>query len=299
MKLKMKKVAFEGWKNCIEITSGNFRIIVTTDVGPRIIGGFVGKNPNNIFNVDKKLAGKTGGDQWVNYGGHRLWHAPEEKTRSYMPDNFPVQVVKLGDDGVSFVMEEPEATGITKTIDIFPMGKNTFRIEHGIENNGLWPIECAPWALSVMAPGGTAIVPQNTEKEGLLPSKFIAVWPYTNMSDKRITWGDRFIMVKQDPSKKLKPIKIGVNCEEGWIAYVNNNIAFTKCVDYYDDEMYPDNNCNVEVYTCPQMLEAETLGPLCVLQPGDKIIHTEEWDAFEVKGELKTEDDAAKILGLE
>ena len=63
MKLKMKKVAFEGWKNCVEIASGDFRLIVTTDVGPRIIGGFLGKNGKNIFHVDPKLAGKSGGDQ--------------------------------------------------------------------------------------------------------------------------------------------------------------------------------------------------------------------------------------------
>ncbi|MBO5725014.1 MAG: (2Fe-2S) ferredoxin domain-containing protein, partial [Lentisphaeria bacterium] len=30
--------------------------------------------------------------------------------------------------------------------------------EHGLENDGVWAIECAPWAISVMAPGGTAII---------------------------------------------------------------------------------------------------------------------------------------------
>ena len=60
--MKLKKVKFEGWDNCIELKSGDFKLIVTTEVGPRIIGGFVGKNKTNIFNVDKKLAGKKGGD---------------------------------------------------------------------------------------------------------------------------------------------------------------------------------------------------------------------------------------------
>ena len=40
----MKKVAFQGWKNCVELKSGDFKLIVTTDVGPRVMGGFVGKN---------------------------------------------------------------------------------------------------------------------------------------------------------------------------------------------------------------------------------------------------------------
>ena len=296
MKLKMKKVEFEGWKNCIELKSGDFRIIVTTDVGPRIIGGFLGKNPKNIFNVDPKLAGKTGGEKWVNYGGHRIWHSPEDPERTYMPDNGPVQVVKLGNDGVSFVFEEPETTGITKTIDIFPLGDNSFRIEHGIENNGVWPVECAVWAISVMAPGGTAVVPQNRETKGLLPSKFISVWPYTDMQDKRITWGAKYVLVKQESGRTVKPMKIGLNCEEGWISYINNGIAFIKTVDFCADERYPDNNCNVEVYTCKDMLEAETLGPLTLLQPGDKVVHEEFWHACEMEQTPGTEKDAAMIF---
>ena len=61
----MKKVTFQGWKNCVELKSGDFKLIVTTDVGPRVMGGFVGKNKHNIFNVDKDLAGTSGAKEWV------------------------------------------------------------------------------------------------------------------------------------------------------------------------------------------------------------------------------------------
>ena len=54
----MKKVTFEGWKNCIEMTSGDFRIIITTEIGPRVMGGFVGDSAN-IFNVDPAEAGSA------------------------------------------------------------------------------------------------------------------------------------------------------------------------------------------------------------------------------------------------
>ena len=55
----MKKVTFEGWKNCIEMTSGDFRIIITTEIGPRVMGGFVG-NSANIFNVDPERQDYSG-----------------------------------------------------------------------------------------------------------------------------------------------------------------------------------------------------------------------------------------------
>lgn len=77
---------FEGWPNCIKLSNGNIELIVTTDVGPRIIRfGFV--NEANMFYVSPVDKGKTGGDEWHLYGGHRFWLAPEVKPRTYSPDN--------------------------------------------------------------------------------------------------------------------------------------------------------------------------------------------------------------------
>ncbi|MBU2563373.1 MAG: DUF4380 domain-containing protein, partial [Actinobacteria bacterium] len=84
-----EKYKFGGWKNCIRMTNGEVEIIITTDVGPRIVRfGFVGDQ--NLFREFKQQQGKTGGDKWLIYGGHRLWHAPEVKPRTYFPDNNPV-----------------------------------------------------------------------------------------------------------------------------------------------------------------------------------------------------------------
>ena len=278
------------------MTSGNFRIIITTEIGPRIIGGFVGNNPHNIFNVDPELAGKKGGEKWVNYGGHRLWHSPEDKIRSYMPDNSPIDVSVDEDGCVSFIQDEPALTGIRKIITIAAIDNNCFAVSHTLQNNNLWPIVCAPWAISVMAKGGIAIVPNNKATEGLLPTKFFAVWPYTKLNDPRITWGQKFILVKQDASPRIKPLKIGINCEEGWISYLNNGIAFTKMMAYDINDVYPDNNCNIEVYTCKDMLEAETLGALQEIPSGDAITHNEVWNAFETSKTIQSEKDVSAVF---
>ena len=50
--MKMKKITFQGWKNCIELTNGDFRIVVTTEIGPRIVGAFLGKGANLLY-LDK------------------------------------------------------------------------------------------------------------------------------------------------------------------------------------------------------------------------------------------------------
>ena len=138
--IMIKKVSFAGWDNCVEMVSGDFRIIITTDVGPRVIAGFLGDS-RNIFYVDPELAGKTGGDKWVNYGGHRLWHSPETRERTYAPDNTMIQVIELEDGGLSFISNPEEKTGIAKTINIYPVGEHSFRVEHYLRNVGVWPIE--------------------------------------------------------------------------------------------------------------------------------------------------------------
>lgn len=289
----MKKVTFEGWNDCIELSSGDFKLIVTTEIGPRVMGGFLGDS-QNIFNVDPRFAGKTGGDKWINYGGHRLWHSPELKPRTYAPDNGKAAAKELEDGSVMFSAGTEPSTGIYKSITIKPLGDNKFRVEHRLRNDNPWEIELAPWALSVMAPGGTAIAPLNKAPKALLPNSFFSFWPYTDLADERFTFGHDFLLVKQVPG--MPATKIGFNCENGWIAYANQGTLFIKSFEYYVDAEYPDNGCSIEFYSCSTMLEAETLAPLYAISQGEEILHVEEWLCKAGPDKIETEADAAKYL---
>ena len=63
---KMKfeeKYEYGGWTNCLKLSNNKISLIVTTDVGPRIIFfSFVGEH--NIFKEIKKDLGKKGGDSF-------------------------------------------------------------------------------------------------------------------------------------------------------------------------------------------------------------------------------------------
>src|SRR5688500_11349363 len=87
----MEKIDYKGWPNCYRLSNGVVDLVITTDVGPRVIRfGFLGED--NEFKEYAEMSGKTGGDEWRIYGGHRLWHAPEAAPRTYFPDNAPVQI---------------------------------------------------------------------------------------------------------------------------------------------------------------------------------------------------------------
>ena len=278
------KLAYAGWPNCVRLTAGDVELIATTDVGPRILRlGFIG-GPN-VFKEYPEELGLTGGDTWRIYGGHRLWHAPEARPRTYAPDNGPVAMEW---DGATLRLRQPveTATGIEKQIEISAdPGAPGFRVLHRLVNRSLWDVTLAPWALSVMAPGGRLIAPQEPfrpHSEWLLPARPLVVWHYTDMSDPRWIWGRRYIQLRQDPARAA-PQKIGFLNRRGWAAYALKGLLFVKRYEALENAVYPDFGCNTETFTNAEMLEVETLGPLTRLAAaGGAVEHAERWSLHRV-----------------
>lgn len=285
------------YDNCLEMVSGNFRIAITQDCGPRVIGGFIGNGPN-IFVVlpNDPMAGIDTGFKLR--GGHRLWHSPEAAPRSYMPDDDPVKVTKI-ENGFSFECAPESNTGIQKSIAITKGDENCFVLTHTLKNCGLFDVTLAPWALSMMAPGGMAVLPQgrDTSRSPYIPDRSLMVWAYASFNDERIKYEDDYIFLKQIPHA-ANPVKIGFYTSAGWIAYVNNGSAFVKLIDFYDQNevSYPDNGCNLESYSCGDFCEIETLAPLFQLAPGESCEHTEIWQAIDNLPEIKSGDDFTKYV---
>jgi hypothetical protein len=295
-KVIIEEIEFRGWKNCVHMSNGIIELIATTEVGPRIISfGFIG-GPNE-FAVFDEQAGMVGGDEWRIYGGHRLWHSPEEAVRTYSPDNTPIEIIE--EDGKVMLRQPAEAlTGITKEMELeMSSYEPKLSMVHRLTNNNLWAVELAPWALSVMAPGGTAVVPQpgHAEEDELIPNRSISVWPYADMSDDRVKWGHDYIMLKQEPMAE-RPFKFGINADSNWCAYANNGHLFVKLFDYIKDALYPDYEASVECYTNDRMLELETLGPLVYLEPGAAVEHPEGWVLLKGIKQPQSEEDIYKDI---
>jgi hypothetical protein len=273
-----EKVGYGGWPNCVRLANGKVELIVTTDVGPRVIRfGFVGGQ--NLLKEVKEQLGKTGGEEWRSYGGHRLWHAPEAAPRTYAPDNSPV---KYSWDGKTLKLVQPveASTGIAKEIEItLDPGQNHVTLVHRLINRNLWDVELAPWVLTVMAQGGRAIFPQEEYRphpDYLLPARPLVLWHYTDMKDPRWSWGTKYIQLRQDPKAATKQ-KIGILNTRGWAAYWLNGDLLLKRFGYDPKATYADFGCNTETFTDPDMIEIETLGPMRRLPPEAKAEHTEHW----------------------
>jgi hypothetical protein len=275
--LKIETVEYGGWPNCLRLSNGDIELVATTNVGPRIIRlGFVGGQ--NLFKNYADVLGRTGDPEWHNYGGHRLWHAPEVFPRTYTPDNEPVQ---HSWDGATLVLRNSERDNdLDKEmrVSLSPTSP-CVEVAHRIVNRGLWARELAPWALSVMAPGGRAIYPQEpylSHPDVLTPARPLVLWHFTDMTDPRWTWGAKYIQLQQD-SKATTKQKVGLLNKQGWAAYLLGGDALVVRYPYDPSATYPDMGCNTETYTDSDMLEVETLGPLTCIEPGEHVDHVETW----------------------
>ena len=287
MAVQIKEIQYGTFGRCVQISNGLVEAVVTVDCGPRIIRfGFTGRENMLCEAPDKK--GENG---WRIMGGHRLWHSPESMPRTYELDNAPVKWEKI--EGGIRVTQNPEPFAMmVKEMEIMLDDEGSeASIVHRMRNVGAWPVELSLWALSVMAPGGKEVVPMVQGGDNLAHNRILSLWPYTNMADHRVWWGERYIVLKQDPDC-APPFKVGINNEYGWAAYFNHNQAFIKQFVHEPDETYPDGGCSYETYTTDFMLEMESLSPLITLAPGEEADHMECWYLVDDVAAPENDDDA-------
>ncbi|MEJ8568027.1 hypothetical protein [Elongatibacter sediminis] len=275
--IEWRKTEYGGWDNCLVGKWGALELVVTLDVGPRIISLRVDEGPNLFKTFDEEL-GQTSGEEFALFGGHRLWHAPEVHPRSWVPDFEPVP--HRFDEGF-LVLEPPTEpdTGIRKSMWIRGEDSGRIRVRHCLANTLAWAVELAPWAMSLMAPGGRAIIPQEdyrTHPEHLYPARTVTLWHFTRMNDPRVRWGERYIQLREDPAVDQK-IKFGVLNKQRWAAYENRGSVFVKTFGFLEEATYADMGCNFETFTMPGFLELESLGPLQRIEPGATAVHDEIW----------------------
>jgi hypothetical protein len=212
-------------------------------------------------------------------GGHRLWHAPESIPRTYIPEAAELTITDLA-DGVLLEAPTEVGTGIRKRIEIrLAPDKPSVTLTHTLTNDGLWAVVLAPWAITQLRLGGTAILPMAVgfaDPAGLLHNRQFSFWPYTRLNDPRLKLDDSVILFKADPL--VPPFKLGYFNPHGWLAYWRDGVLFRKTFDVHAGLPHADNNCNAEMYCNDQFVELESLGPLTTLPPKAAIDLVETWE---------------------
>jgi hypothetical protein len=296
--VRVEKTEYKGWRNCYRVTNGDVEVIVTSDVGPRVIRfGFVGGQ--NLFKEYAEQLGKSGEEKFQARGGDRVWKAPEDAIATWAPDNVPVEI-QLTPAGL--IAREPvePLTNLQKEIEVSmaPTGTGV-KVSHRITNRTLFPLEFAPWALTQMAQGGVAVSgfpPRGHHPANLEATNPLVMWAYTNLADPRWKFTRKYLTLRQDPNDN-EAQKLGTFNPDTWAAYLLNGEAFLKRTKPDASKNYPDFGCSFETFTNQDFLEIETLGPMTRLSPGQTVELVEHWGLFRnVNPTALTDEELDRIL---
>ena len=279
----MRTGTFHGHRTVI-IENEHFQVECLAEAGPRIVRLIPAWVGENLFAETPDILRKTFEGDFNFHGGHRLSVAPETDAQSYALDNTGVTVEEKT-NGVRLrgSTEGPSKIRKTMSIQLSPSGAFVF-VKHTLENLGSEPVEMAPWAITMMRPGGVGILPQNTkftDSAGMQPNRRFALWPYSQWSDRRLRLGDEFIAIKAGAPRE--GLKIGYFDPSGWMGYLFDDVFFVKRFGVRSDETYPDFGCNAEAFSNHRVVELQSLGPLTELAPKQGVIHTETWEVYREK----------------
>ena len=302
----MQIVEYRGWKNNLLLSNGAVELVVTLDVGPRVIayrlpGGF-----NVMKNYDSMMGG-TNEAEWQIRGGHRFWLAPEDLTRTYFPDNRPVKWEQTGPHSAKFLPPPEDEYSVQKEMHLAISASGTkVEVTLKVTNIAKTSTELAPWGPTVMAPGGVEIIPlppkaphPGSTKNARSPADYapnqeLILWPYFDFTDTRWQFGHRYALLRQDVNKG--PTKIGLAHRMGWVAYLNSHVLFVKRFDYREGAIYPDRGTRYQTFSNEDMLEMETVGELATLAPGQSAQLVESWEIFGNVPNVCTEADVDRVI---
>lgn len=276
--IKTNEFDDKDWGRCLLLQNDQVALTIPCEIGPRIVR-FNRIGHPNLFGEFPAQKSDPDKSKWHSYGGHRLWHGPEDIVRSYYPDNDPVHI-EINADAVLVRQDIEKTTQLQKEVELHldPDGTH-IRVIHRIRNHGLFETRLTLWAISVMAVRGRVVLPlppRGSHPANLLAQTSLNLWAYTDLSLPNWQFGKKYISFKQDPVSG-KPQKLGISHSPNWLAYLLNGEAFVIKNSYIDGQPYPDEGSATETYADSSILEMESLSPMTAIQPGAYAEMAEDW----------------------
>jgi hypothetical protein len=277
--MEISEVPAFGWNRCLRLASAGAEVLVSIEVGPRILS-YRRPDGENVLRAYPEQMGTSGEDEYMVRGGHRIWVSPETEI-TYAPDNSAVTVEQGSQGAVRLVNKASTRGPVRKELTLSLAEGGGLTLDHRLVNESGAEMEIASWGLTVMREGGYELIPQpplGSHETDLLPNRVIVPWTYTDFSDDRWQFGRHLWRLIPKPGRP--PTKLGFALLPGWAGYVLPGTLFVKRFDYEPGAVYPDRGCNFETFSKDDFIELESLSPLRRLAPGEAVSHRETWHLF-------------------
>jgi hypothetical protein len=254
----------------MEISLGSYRLEVATEFGPRITSLRREDGPEILATLGPEARIEHEGEVYLFHGGHRLWASPEVADITYASDDHECEVT-VG-QGTVTVSAPADRAGVGKELTI-SSDATTLIVDHRITANGDSPA-LAPWAITQLPTGGTAIMPIVGEETAPLPNRQIVLWPYTSLQDPRLRFRHDALTIEAIGES---PMKVGSGPTPGRLGYYRSGSLFVKEIEAAGDLDVPDFGAVGQVYVGQGFCELESVGGIVDLSAGRVATLRERW----------------------
>ena len=268
----VKAITYSGWKDAVQMSNGTVEVVIVPQIG-RIMRYGLADGPNILWN-NPDLLGKitdmnSASKDWLNYGGDKLWPAPQERwgwpperaldsgpqTIKILPNHHVlmtgVAVEKLGVQFRREIALDPTGTGVTLTNTL--VNVSTKDVDWGI-----WEVA------QTDDPTETRIA---LNKTGHFPTGYY-VFGADPLAPDAFSLTETQLVMKRSPTRSAK---VGGDAPGGQLEALIGGMKFAFSARVEPNALYPDTGCAQEIYTNPdpaKYVELEQLGPLKTLKPG-------------------------------
>jgi len=321
---------YKGWRAYV-LENDLVQLHVVPDIGGRVIQYALGEK--EFFWINPALVGrtspKTGLDPdggWLNYGGDKLWPAPQGWDNDQQWPGPPDAVLDgqphyaetgLDPAGIRLISRDDRRSGIrfSRRIRLYPRSTRV-SVEATMTNIDNKPRRWGIWAHTQLDAG----LPGSDNYNRLMRA-WCPINPRSHFDrGYRVIFGERDNPSFEADAKRglmkvsyhYKVGKIGLDSHAGWVATVDGRKGdvFVQRFTFEPDEAYPDE-CSVEFWhngvgrihaynnwidmsenldENPYVFESEVLSPFARLQPGESYTWTYDWYACRIGGDFPVVD---------
>jgi len=300
--IKISNIIYKGWKNTIEISNLDIKVLVVPEIGRIMYYGFL--DGQNIFYENEQLEGiqfNTGEyykekdiKKAPNLGGNRVLPCSEEyfdrlTGSRHLPDPFinaSVYETILLKNGVLLISPLSELLGIQieRSITISENGTGV-TIEQKLikkiaaKNAILEKIPLTIWSLSKIKIPNISYLPIDSNSI-FNAGFFISKWPDAKNNADINTFVNNGVLELK--SSEDLPQKVGAD-SKNWVAGYVDDSLFIEEFNFDTQTLYPDGGTSVTLFGNSVFSELECLSPEKNLRIGESICYDLHWSLLKVK----------------
>ena len=284
--VSISRVDFNGWKDSYMMRNDTTTLIYVPQIGRIMYYGLT--NSDNVLWVNPDVAGKSFdpaslGKNWVNFGGDKLWPAPQSRwgwPPSPTIDRGGSRVVILSGNRLlaTGVVDEALGIGFMREISLDPKNSKV-TIKNTLVNHNKLAVEWAVWEVAQVDDPDEVVLPVSDNP------KFTE--KYHALNDAPLPLG-MATLVGREVHFKRSPVasgKIGSDSTLGFIRGTfkrfQHPMTFTLSARREAGKTYPDDDCSLEIYgnaDPAKYVEMEILSPITKIEPKKSYSFTTRWE---------------------